>query len=131
MSEFQIRPSRNVPKADFERYAKDLELFLEAFTPQLLAEWLHKDKGNISRKLHGNEAITRNDILDFYSKLSSVVAKLKKGVNSFEIELEMENPTDEEPKVVRNLWEEIRLIHEKMGQFHVTLTELQDKIKKS
>jgi hypothetical protein len=131
MSEFQIRPSRNVPKADFERYAKDLELFLGAFTPQLLAEWLNKDKGNISRKLHGNEAITRNDIRDFYSKLSSVVAKLKKGINSFEIELEMEDPTDADRPVVKNLWEEIRLIHEKMGQFHLRLIELQDRIKKS
>jgi hypothetical protein len=31
---------------------------------QPLAEWLHEDKGNISRKLHGNEAITRNDLRD-------------------------------------------------------------------
>jgi hypothetical protein len=60
-----------------------------------------------------------------------VVAKLKKGVNSFEIELEMEDPTDADRPVVKNLWEEIRLIHEKMGQFHLRLIELQDRIKKS
>ena len=131
MSEFEIRPSRNVSRADFERFAKDLELFLGAFTPQLLAEWLHKDKGNLSRKLHGNEAITRNDIKDFYGKLSSVVAKLKEGINAFQIELEMEEPTDEDRPVIKNLWEEIRLIQEKMGQFHLTLINLQDRIKKS
>ncbi len=131
MSEFEIRPSRNVNKADFERFAQDLELFLSAFTPQLLAEWLHKDKSNISRKLHGNEAITRNDIKDFYSKLSSVIAKMKEGIYSYQIEMEMEEPTDEDRPVVKNLWEEIRLIHEKMGQFNLTLIKLQDRIKKS
>lgn len=131
MSEFEIRPSRNVNKADFERFAIDLELFLGAFTPQLLAEWLHKDKANISRKLHGNEPITRNDIKDFYSKLSAVVAKLREGINAFQIELEMDAPTDKDRPVIRNLWEEIRLIHEKMGQFQVTLINLQDRIKKS
>ena len=121
MSELHIYPAKNVSKADFEKYAKDLGLFLEAFTPQLLAEWLDKDKGNISKKLNGNEPITRNDIKDFYSKLSSIVAKLEIGVNSFQIELEMENPTDEDRAIVKNLWEEIRLLNERMQQFDVTI----------
>ena len=131
MSEMHIHPAKNVPPADFAQYAKDLQLFLEAFTPQLLAEWLNKDKGNISKKLNGNEPITRKDIKDFYSKLSSIVAKLKIGLNSFQIELEMDEPTDGDLRVVKNLWEEIRLLNEKMQQFDLTLIELQDRIKKS
>jgi hypothetical protein len=127
MSDIQIRPSRNVSKADFDLFARDLELFLGAFTPQLLADWLRKDKGNLSRKLHGSEPITRNDIRDFYGRLSAVMAKLKSGVNAFQIELEMESPREDECPVIRNTWEEIRLIHEKMGQLHRALAQLQDR----
>jgi hypothetical protein len=63
--------------------------------------------------------------------LSSIVAKLKIGLNSFQIELEMDEPTDGDLRVVKNLWEEIRLLNEKMQQFDLTLIELQDRIKKS
>lgn len=127
MSNVQIRPSRNVSKADFDLFARDLELFLGAFTPQLLADWLHKDKGNLSRKLHGNEPITRNDVRDFYGRLSAVIAKLKAGINAFQIELEMEHPAEDECPVNRNIWEEIRLLHEKIDQLHLTLAQLQDR----
>jgi hypothetical protein len=92
---------------------------------------LHRDKGNLSRKLRGNEAITSKDIKDFYGRLSSVITKLKQGINAYQIELEMDELTEQERPALKNLWEEIRLIREKMGQFHLALTELQDRIKKS
>ena len=121
MPDLKFRPAKNVRHSDFETFAKDLELFLEAFTPQLLANWMGKDKGNLSKKLNGLEPITRNDIRDFYGCVSSVVTKLKKGMEAYQIELEMTAGTAEEHK--KNLWEEFHLIQATMEEHSLTLRE--------
>jgi len=121
MPELKIRPATNVRFEDFQKFAKDLELFLKAFTPQLLAEWIKKDKGNLSKKLNGIEPITRNDIRDFYTGVSSVMEKLKNGIHAFQIELEMSADEPEEHK--KNLWEEIRLMKATLQEQNTTLQE--------
>src|SRR5579871_5103118 len=108
MPDLKIRPAANTRRTDFVKFAQDLELFLEAFTPQLLANWMKKDKANLSKKLNGIEPITRNDIRDFYACVSSVLTKLKEGVEAFQIELEMSTEDLQEHR--KNLWEEIRLM---------------------
>lgn len=131
MSELNLRKAGNLSKAGFEEYQKDLKLFLDAFTSQLLAKWLNKDKGNISKKLTGIEPTTRNDIKDFYGKLSSVVQQLKNGVPAYLIELEMETEIAASPETYKNLWQEIRLIKETLQQYGMAIKELQEQIKKS
>lgn len=121
MPGLKIHASTTVRHADFEKFAKDLELFLEAFTPQLLANWMKKDKGNLSKKLNGLEPITRNDIRDFYGSVSSVISKLKKGMEAYQIELEM--TTDEAEQHKKNLWEEFHLIQATMEEHRLTLRE--------
>jgi hypothetical protein len=125
MPELKIYPSKNVRKADFELFAKDLGDFLEAFTQELLAKWMGRDPGNLSKKLNGNEAITRNDLRDFYSTVSSVLTRLRNGVPPYQIELEMA-PIDEAPEALkkRNLWEEIRLIKETLQVHGAAIQEL-------
>jgi DNA polymerase III delta prime subunit len=121
MPGLKIHASSTVRRADFEKFAKDLELFLEAFTPQLLANWMKKDKGNLSKKLNGLEAITRNDIRDFYGSVSSVLTKLRKGMEAYQIELEMSRVEAEEHK--KNLWEEFHLMQATMEEHTLTLRE--------
>jgi hypothetical protein len=148
MPELKIRRADNLNQTEFEKYEKDLRLFLSVFTPQLLAKWLGKDPANISRKLSSIDPITRNDLRDFYKKLSSVVGKLKNGVDAVQIEIEMENAAaavDQDPEVYTNLWEEVRLLKERLEkqeltiekqnltihELELTINELKAKIKKS
>jgi hypothetical protein len=123
MSEINLKRSRNLRKEDFEKYERDIKTFLKAFSPQVLANWLKKDKGNVSRKLNGIESITSNDLADFYSKLGSAITKLQNGVPPYQIELEM-NPVEEDPQVFRNLWEEVRLIKETLLEHGAAIREL-------
>jgi hypothetical protein len=132
MSELKIKKGRDVRKADFEEFDKDLKLFLEAFSPQILSKWVGKNKGNLSRKLNGNKSITRKDLRDFYGSVGSVVAKLKKGISPYQIELEMATPVIEDPESYKkNLWEEIRLIKETLEEHGTAIQELKSGIKGS
>jgi len=127
MSDLKMFPAGNIRKADFEKFEKEVILFLRGFTRELLAKWMGRDAGNLSRKLNGAEAVTRKDLRDFESKISSVIIKLEKGMAPHRIELEM---TDEEdPLVYKNVWEEIRLMKETLQDHDTAIQELKSEMK--
>ena len=115
MSELNVHPGRNVRKQEFDRFTSDLQLFLEAFSLSHLAQWMARDKGNLSKKLTGIEPITAKDLVDFYGTLSSVIIKLRKGVPAYIIEQDMIT-ADDALKVTptKNIWEALRLIKEEL-----------------
>jgi hypothetical protein len=122
-----IHPAPNVPEADFATFTADVGIFLQFFPLELLARWMGRDAGNLSKKQNGKKAITRKDVIDFYRTIGSVLIKLKSGVPAYQIELEMipdEELTDAQKK---NLWEEIRLIKQKLDELGSTLKIIQSR----
>lgn len=122
MAEKKPFPGPHLRKEDFEKFEGDLALLLSAFRPELLGKWMGKDAGNFSKKVNGVQGITSNFLRDFYSKLGSVIAKLQKGVAAYQIEMEMSSVED--PLEHKNLWEEFRLLKEKVNEHEVAIEEL-------
>jgi hypothetical protein len=87
-----------------------------------------RDAGNLSKKLNGNESITRNDLRDFYSAVSSVVLKLRNGIPPYQIELEMTAGEEPEGSKGKNLWEEIRLIKATLEDHGMAIQELRTRV---
>jgi hypothetical protein len=131
MADLKIRRGKSISQKTFDQFGKDLGRLLDAFMAQLLAKWMGRDPGNFNKKINGIEPITRNDVKDFYRCLSSVIAKLEKNVEPYQIELEMESTAEnEETPEYKNLHEEIRLIKETMKEQGKTLKEQGETIRK-
>lgn len=116
MPELKIRPASHIPTLEFCEFTRDVAAFLEAFTPELLAKWMGKDAGNISKKLNGIEPITRKYLIDFYRTIGPILVKLKAGLPAYQIELEMMPDDEMTIPQKRNLWEELRLIKESLAE---------------
>lgn len=130
MSELIIRPHGNIRKLELDQFTSDLQLLLEAFCPSQLAQWMGRDKGNLSKKLNGIEPITAKDLVDFYGTVSSVVAKLRMGVSAYRIELEMTKAGDDlKVDPAKNIWEEIRLLKERLQIMDATIKTSKNKPK--
>ena len=128
----KIHPARNLRNLEFERFRTDLELFLQAFPPALLAKWMKKDAGNISKKLNGIDAITQKDLFDFYGALSSVITKLEMGMPAYEIERQMDAYNQVlivTPK--ENMWEAIRKMKETQQIHDAVLKRLKSRVRGS
>ena len=100
---------------------------MDAFQPEVLAKWLEHDAGNLSKKISGKQSITPNFVIEFYSKLSSVIAKLHAGMLPHEIQMEM---TVEEPTsyTYKNIWEELRLVKATLAEYGIAIQELKDAV---
>lgn len=131
MSKLNIRPGRNVRKPEFEQFTLDLQLFLNAFCAAQLARWMGRDKGNLSKKLNGIEPITAKDLVDFYGTVSSIISKLKSGVQPFQIEQDMAFPDDDiKVEPTKNIWEELRLMKEALKKQNTAIRTLKWRSKK-
>jgi hypothetical protein len=100
MSPIKPYPSPRLRPSDFIRFRDDLALLLTVCTAQDLANWMGKDKGNVSKKLNGVEPITQKFLADFYQTLSPAIARIKQGAAGHEVESEMAKPTKEESAVL-------------------------------
>jgi hypothetical protein len=129
MPELKLHPSRNIRKADFEQFEKDMQVFLKAFTRELLASWMHRDPGNLSKKLTGNEFITPKDLRDFYGAVSSVLIKLRNGIPAHQIAMEMMSEEETNGYQEKNLWEEIRLIKDTLQDHDEAIQELKSDVR--
>lgn len=128
MPRLKIKPGNKVDRITFEKFEKDLKILVKAFPSNLVAKWWGKAQSHLSRKLNGYEAITRKDIVDFYRKMGALPSKLENGVEPYQIELEMSEPTNDEIGEYKNLYEEIRLLNDVMARHNAAIKQLQEAV---
>jgi hypothetical protein len=125
MSELKAFAGGRLRQADFEQWKADLELLLTVFTAQTLAKWMEKDKGNFSRKINGQEAVTPRFLRDFYGKLEPVIARIKQGATAHQVEEEMATEPEAEKKPYIKVWVEIGMIKAVLEKHEAEIRELQ------
>ena len=136
MAELKAFAESRLRPADFEKFKADLELLLGTFTAQMLANWMGKDKGHLSKKINGIEPVTAKFISDFYRSLDPVISRIRQGAAPHEVEAEMSiRPRESEETIVRlkvtiyDMERAIKVVNIEVVKIQGVLEELQAEVR--
>ena len=123
MDTSKMKAGKAVSQQSLEKFRHDLKLLLEVFTVAKLAKWLGTDKGQLSKKFNGHEPITLYDLNRFHKHLDIVLDKLKRGIEPYQIELEMCEALDADNEHP-SLYEQVRELKEAVRELKLSVEEL-------